>query len=139
MLNKSPWFIIGALMRGLLDTQPSIQVCAKINKVVHLSMLCIYSIITIQIHRFPLKSAEIMDGKIFLHALSCILFWWRFYSFIFPTFFQNENFRGCKVCLCVLILQYPLLNISGFSFSPPQIYLRFFRKQNLHFIEILDW
>ena len=27
------------------------------------------------------------------------------------------------------------LNISGFSFSP-QIYLRFFRKQNLHLIEI---
>ena len=65
VLNKSPWFIIGALMRGLLDTQPSIQVCAKIDKVVHLSMLCIYSIITIQIHRFPLKSAEMMDGKIF--------------------------------------------------------------------------
>ena len=70
-----------ALMRGLLDTQPSIQVCAKINEVLHLSMACIYSFKAIQIHRFHLKNAEMMDGKIFHHVFSCIFLSWRYYSF----------------------------------------------------------
>ena len=63
--KQIPWFIVDALMRGLLDTLPSIQVCAKINKILHLSMLCIYSIIAMQIHRFPLKSAEMWMAKYF--------------------------------------------------------------------------